>query len=148
MTTKGNASTEEAQIRQRLDSWARALRAKDLEGLMSHYTQDILVFDLAPPLQYQGAVAYRKNWADWFPSFQGPVGYEIRDLSVTTAGDVAFCRSLNRITGTRTSGETTDVWVRATVGFRKIGGEWMITHEHFSVPINMETFEGELDLKP
>jgi ketosteroid isomerase-like protein len=38
--------------------------------------------------------------------------------------------------------------VRATVGFRKIDGKWMIIHEHFSVPINMETFEGELDLKP
>jgi ketosteroid isomerase-like protein len=48
MTTKGSASTEEAQIRQRLESWARALRAKDLVRLMSHYTQDILVFDLAP----------------------------------------------------------------------------------------------------
>ena len=148
MTTKSSASTDEAQIRQRIESWTKALRAKDLDGLMSHYAQDILVFDLAPPLQYKGAAAYRKNWADWFPSFQGPVGYEIRDLSVTTGGDVAFCRSLNRITGTMTGGEKTNVWVRATVGFRKIGGKWMVTHEHFSVPINMETFEGELDLKP
>lgn len=148
MTTKSSASTDEAQIRQQIESWTKALRAKDLDGLMSHYAQDILVFDLAPPLQYKGAVAYRKNWADWFPSFQGAVGYEIHDLSVTTGGDVAFCRSLNRITGKRTSGENTDVWVRATVGFRKIGGKWMVTHEHFSVPINMETFEGALDLKP
>jgi len=148
VATKSSAATDEAQIRERIESWTTALRAKDLEGLMSHYAQDILVFDLAPPLQYKGAVAYRKNWADWFPSFQGPVGYEIRDLSITTGGDVAFCRSLNRITGTRTSGENTDVWVRATVGFRKIGNKWMITHEHFSVPINMENFEGALDLKP
>ncbi len=148
MATKSGAATDEAQIRQRIESWTTALRDKDLEGLMSHYTRDILVFDLAPPLQYKGAVAYRKNWADWFPSFQGPVGYEIRDLSITTGGEVAFCRSLNRITGRRTSGESSDVWVRATVGFRKIDGKWMIIHEHFSVPINMETFEGELDLKP
>ena len=148
MATKSSAATDEAQIRERIESWTTALRAKDLEGLMSHYAQDILVFDLAPPLQYKGAVAYRKNWADWFPSFQGPVGYEIRDLSITTGGDVAFCRSLNRISGARTSGENSDVWVRATVGFRKIGNKWMITHEHFSVPINMENFEGALDLKP
>jgi ketosteroid isomerase-like protein len=148
MATKSSAATDEAQIRERIESWTTALRAKDLDGLMAHYTQDILVFDLAPPLQYKGAVAYRKNWADWFPSFQGPVGYEIRDLSITTGGDVAFSSSLNRITGTRTSGENSDVWVRATVGFRKIGGKWMIAHEHFSVPINMENFEGVLDLKP
>ena len=148
MTTKSSAATDEAQIRERIDGWVKALRAKDLDGLMSHYAQDILVFDLAPPLQYEGAVAYRKNWADWFPSFQGPVGYEVRSLSITAGRDVAFSRSLNRITGTRTSGENSDVWLRATVGFRKTGGKWMVVHEHFSVPINMETFEGELDLKP
>jgi hypothetical protein len=67
MATKSSAAADEAQIRQRVESWTTALRAKDLEGLMSHYAQDILVFDLAPPLQYKGAVAYRKNWADWFP---------------------------------------------------------------------------------
>jgi ketosteroid isomerase-like protein len=149
MTPKSSASTDEAQIRQRLESWTKALRAKDLDGLMSHYAEEILVFDLAPPLQYKGAVAYRKNWADWFPSFQGSVGCEIRDLSVTTGGDVAFCHSLNRITGTRTNGENTDVWVRATVGFRKIGGKWMVTHEHFSVPFYMDgSGKAALDLKP
>jgi ketosteroid isomerase-like protein len=148
MTPSSNASTDEAQVRARMEAWATALRAKDLDGLMAHYAEDILVFDLAPPLQYEGKAAYRKNWGDWFPSFQGPVGYEIRGLSIATGGDLAFCRSLNRISGIRTSGEKTDVWVRATVGLRKIGGKWMVAHEHFSVPINMETFAAELELEP
>ncbi|MGH8788117.1 MAG: YybH family protein [Cupriavidus necator] len=142
-------STDEAQIRQRIEGWTKALRAKDLDELMSHYAADIVVFDVPPPLQYDGAAAYRKNWADWFASFRGPVvGYEIRDLSITAGDDVAFCRSLNRITGARTSGEDTDVWVRATVCFRKIGGTWLVTHEHLSVPINMQTYQAVLDLKP
>ena len=143
-----NAASEEAQIRQRVAGWAKALRTKDVDGLMSHYARDIVVFDLPPPLEFKGVVAYRKNWTDWFATFRGPIGYEIRDLNVTAGSDVAFCRSLNRITGTRTNGENSDVWVRATVGFRKVGGVWIITHEHFSVPINMETFQGVLDLKP
>ena len=149
MTTEMNTAKDEAQIRQRIESWTNALRTKDLDALMSHYAQDILVFDLAPPLHYKGTAAYRKNWADWFPSFQGPIGYEIRDLSITTSDNVAFCYSLNRISGMRTNGEQTDVWVRATVGFRKIGGRWMITHEHFSVPFYMEPpYKASLDLKP
>ena len=144
-----NTAKDEAQICQRLESWTKALCTKDLDALMGHYAQGILVFDLAPPLQYKGAAAYRKNWADWFPSFQGPIGYEIRDLSITTGDNVAFCYSLNRISGKRTNGEQTDVWVRATVGFRKIGGRWMITHEHFSVPFYMEPpYNASLDLKP
>jgi ketosteroid isomerase-like protein len=142
-----NQVREEAQIRQRVGSWAKVLRAKDVDGLLSHYAQEIVVFDLAPPLEFKGVVAYKKNWIEWFATFQGPVGYEIRDLNVTTAGDVEFCHSLNQITGTRTSGENSDAWVHATVGFRKIGGIWKITHEHFFVPFNMETLKAAIDLQ-
>jgi ketosteroid isomerase-like protein len=149
MTPKSSIASDEVEIRERIDQWAKALRAKDLDGLMSHYTRDILVFDLAPPLQYVGIDAYRKNFKEWFSSFQGPIGYEIRDLSITAGGDVAFCHSLNRISGTRTNGEETDVWVRATVGFRKIDGKWMVTHEHVSVPFYMDgSDKAALDLKP
>jgi uncharacterized protein (TIGR02246 family) len=149
MATEKNKAIDEAQIRQLIDNWAKALRAKDINGLMSHYTPDILVFDLAPPLQYAGADAYRKNFDEWFTSFQGPVGYEIRDLSITTGDDAAFSHSLNRISGTRTNGEETDVWVRATVCFRKVDGKWRVTHEHVSVPFYMEPpYKASLDLKP
>ena len=148
MVTERATTTDAAEIRQRLESWAAAVRAKDLDALMSHYLDDIVVFDLAPPLQYKGLAAYRKNWEDWFPSFEGAVGYQIHELKIHTTGDVAFCHSLNRLGGSRTSGENSDTWFRATVGLRKIRGMWMIAHEHFSVPINMETFNGVLDLKP
>jgi uncharacterized protein (TIGR02246 family) len=149
MATEKNKAIDEAQIRQLIDNWAKALRAKDINGLMSHYTPDILVFDLAPPLQYAGADAYRKNFDEWFTSFQGLVGYEIRDLSITTGDDAAFSHSLNRISGTRTNGEETDVWVRATVCFRKVDGKWRVTHEHVSVPFYMEPpYKASLDLKP
>jgi uncharacterized protein (TIGR02246 family) len=149
MKTENNKATDEAQIRDRLESWAKAVRAKDLEGVMSNYAPDNLLFDLAPPLQYRGADACRRNWAEWFPTFQGPIGYEISELRITSSDDVAFCDSLNHIHGTRTGGEHTDVWVRATVGLRKLDGRWMITHEHYSVPFYMEPpYKAALDLEP
>jgi ketosteroid isomerase-like protein len=147
MTATENSN--EAQVRERLDSWANAVRAKDIEAVMSHYAPDILLFDLAPPLQYSGADACLQNWASWFPTFQGRVGYEITELSIVASHDVAYSHSLNRICGTRTDGERTDVWVRATVGFRNITGRWMISHEHYSVPFYMEPpYKASLDLKP
>ena len=116
---------------------------------MSHFAADIVTFDLAPPLQCAGADALRQSLAAWFPTFRGPVGYEVRDLTITTDGDVAFCRSLNRISGTRTDGEKTDVWVRATVGLRRIDGRWQVTHEHSSVPFYMDgSYRAAVDLKP
>ena len=62
---------------------------------------------------------------------------------------MAFGHSLNRITGRRTSGEETDVWVRATVCFRKVDGRWLIAHEHVSVPFYMDgSFRAAVDLEP
>ena len=148
MVTRHGGSAE-TEIRRIIDDWVRAVHAKDVNGVMSHYASDILSFDLAPPLRYEGAEALRKSLAAWFLTFRGPVGYEIRDLRLTAGDEVAFCHSLNRINGARTTGEDTDVWVRATVGLRRTGGRWMITHEHVSVPFEMEPpFKASLDLKP
>jgi uncharacterized protein (TIGR02246 family) len=149
MKTEKDKVINETQIRQLIEDWAKAIRAKDTEALMSHYAPDILGFDLAPPLQYAGTDAYRKNAEQWFPTFRGPVGYEVHDLSIATGGNVAFGHSLNRIRGTRTNGEETDVWVRATVGFRKVHGQWRIVHEHVSVPFYMDgSYKAAVDLKP
>jgi hypothetical protein len=40
------------------------------------------------------------------------------------------------------------MWWRATVCYRKIDGKWMITHEHASVPFNVESGKASLDLTP
>lgn len=149
MKTESSKATVDAQIREQLEGWARAVCAKDVEGVMSHYAPDVRLFDLAPALQYAGADSCRKNWAEWFPSFHGPIRYELVELEVTSGEATAFSHSLNHIRGTRTDGEQTDVWVRATVGFRKRDGEWMITHEHYSAPFYMEPpYKASLDLKP
>jgi uncharacterized protein (TIGR02246 family) len=148
MTTQHSKASEEGQIRQLLDQWGKALRAKDLNTLMSYYAPDILMFDIVLPLYYQGVDAYRKNFAAWFASVQGPIDYETRDLRLTIGDEVAFCHSLNQVRSTRITGEATETWVRVTVGFRKMAGTWRITHEHVSVPCDMETSHASLDLTP
>jgi uncharacterized protein (TIGR02246 family) len=149
MTVKNSNATDQAQIRQLMDHWAEAVRSKDVDGLMSHYATDIVVFDLAPPLQYRGADECRENWEAWFPTFRGPIGYEVRALDIAASEDIAFCHSFNRITGTRTDNEKTDIWVRATVCCRKTDGKWKIVHEHQSVPFYMDgSYRAAVDLKP
>ncbi len=140
--------TDDTRIRDRIESWARALRAKDLPGVMSHYASDVVSFDLAPPLQHHRE-AVARGLTEWFPTWDGPIGYEITELAVTVGGDVAFTHSLNRLTGKRRDGEATDVWFRATVGLRKIDGEWRVVHEHASVPFYMDgSFRAAVDLRP
>jgi ketosteroid isomerase-like protein len=136
-------------IRQLVEDWATAIGAKDVDRAVSYYAPEAVSFDLAPPLQYSGADAIRQGLAQWFTTWVGPIDYEIRDLTITVGGDVAFSRSLNHMTGKRTDGTGTDVWVRATMGFRKVGTTWRIMHEHASVPLYMDGSErAALDLKP
>jgi uncharacterized protein (TIGR02246 family) len=141
-------ATDEADIRKRIDKLAEAIRAMDLEGVMSIYAPDIVSFDIVPPLQHVGAEAKRKNWVDAFATYQHPLGYEIRDLTITVGDDVAFGHSLNRISGTLKNGNRTDFWLRSTTCFRKIDGNWLIAHDQVSVPLDLESGRALLNLKP
>ena len=53
MPTTTTRAREDAQIRERMDAWAQALHAKDVNALMAHYAPDVVTFDLMP-LQTQG----------------------------------------------------------------------------------------------
>jgi PhnB protein len=145
--TEAIRANAEAGIRALIDDWAKAMRAKDADGVMSHYAADSVTFDLAPPLISTAADA--KGLQAWFATWRGPLGYEIRDLNVRAGEDVAFCHSLTRLSGTKTDGEEADVWFRLTLGFRKIGGEWRIAHHHESVPFYMDgSYRAAVDLEP
>jgi uncharacterized protein (TIGR02246 family) len=130
--------TDEADIRQRIEKYAAAIRAKDLERVMSIFAPDLVSFDLEAPLQHVGAEAKRRNWARAFAAYQDPLGYEIHDLTITLGDDVAFGHSLNRISGTLQNGNRAGYWVRWTPCFRKIDGNWLIAHDQVSVPLDFE----------
>ena len=141
--------TDEADIRQRIDELAGALHAMDLDALMSIYAPDVVSFDVEPPLQHVGAEAKRKNWERVFAAYQYPLGYEICGLAITAGDDVAYAHSLNRLSGTLRSGTTTTgFWVRATMCFQKINGDWFITHDQVSVPLDLASGTALLNLEP
>jgi uncharacterized protein (TIGR02246 family) len=139
-TVRTSAKQEEAQIQEHFASWARALHAKDVDTLMAHYAPDIVTFDLRPPTRV-GADAYRKNFEAWFAATRGPIEYEMRELQIATSDHVAFCHCLSHIKSTRANGDSADYWVRVTVGLQKKNGSWTITHEHVSMPFDMETMK-------
>ena len=139
---------DENEIRQRIDALVEAIRNTDLEGVKPIYAPDIVSFDVIPPLQHRGAEAQWKNWADVFAAYQPPLGYEVRDLTITVGGDVAFAHSLNRISGTLRNGRRSDYWVRWTPCFRKLDGEWRIVHHQASVPMDVESGQALRNLQP
>ncbi len=148
MTVEENKKNAAAEIIRVLEGGVEAVRARDIDGVMSIYAPELVAFDIVPPLRYVGADAYRKPWEEVFSSFQGPIGYEIHDLSITVGDNVAFTHSLNRVSGTMNTGHKTDLWVRCTACLRKINGKWLIMHTQVSVPVDLETGRAVLSLKP
>ena len=141
-------ATDEADIRELLDKMAKAIRAMDFEGLKACFAPDMVSFDLGgPPLQVVGADAKLKNWETAFTVFQSPLGYEIRDLTITVGDDVAFGHSFNRFSGRSENAGRTGPWVRYTAGFRKIDGRWFIAHDQVSVPLDLSG-KALLNLEP
>jgi ketosteroid isomerase-like protein len=140
--------TAESQIRSLIENRARAVRDKDLAGAISDHAPDILLFDAIPPLQYVGSDTAKERTEAWFSSYEGPIGFEIRDLQIAAGESVAFCHYLYHVTGTLKDGTQVDMWVRATNGFKKIDGAWKMTHEHNSVPFDAGSGQAALGLEP
>ena len=138
---------DEAQIRVLIETRADAIRMKNVQKTLSCFSPELVAFTLAPPLIDKLPLA--EGLESWFATWRGDIGNEIRDLQVIAGGNVAYGHCLARLFGTKTDGETSDIWFRETLGFRKLNGQWLITHSHESVPFYMDGSDrAAIDLRP
>lgn len=93
------------------------------------------MFDFPSPI-VRGLDAYDRTWDFFFASPKGPISFVPRDVEVTAGNDVGFASCLVHCDGTSAG----SVDFRLTVGLRSIDGEWVVTHEHHSVPTVEERF--------
>jgi uncharacterized protein (TIGR02246 family) len=148
-TSGGNK--DEQEIRALYDRWAAAFRAKDVDTIMRNYAagQELFVFDVTPPRQHVGFDDYKKDYQDFFAAFPGPVDrLEIQELSIVTDGKLAYSHCVEPVTVTAKDGSKFSIKLRITDGLRKINGKWLITQEHVSVPVDLETGKADLASKP
>jgi uncharacterized protein (TIGR02246 family) len=141
-------ATAEAEIRELMDDWIAAVRAQDVDRIVSHYARDIIAFDAVSQLQFKGVDAYKEHWKKCLALCPGPMIFEIHDVNILASDDVAFCHCLNRCGAAGENGEEKASWMRGTIGYRKTNGKWLIVHEHWSAPFNIESGKALFDLQP
>jgi ketosteroid isomerase-like protein len=134
-------------IRAVIDAIIKAVRTNDVEGFLRQCAPEIVVFDLLPPLEQKGWDAVRHSWHLAMGSFEGPIEYDVDHLDISVSGDIAVSRSLAQFGGTTKDGARIMNRLRSTLGFRKIGGQWKVIHEHVSVPFDMKTGQALLELE-
>jgi uncharacterized protein (TIGR02246 family) len=127
---------EEAVIRRLIEQWASAVRAKDLGGVVAHHTDDVLMFDVPPPVAVRGISAYRQTWPSFFEALTaGEAAFDIVELNVTAGDTVAFATALLRCGRKEELAKDDRPQLRLTIGLRKDEGTWSIAHEHHSFPL-------------
>lgn len=134
MNEQSNASDNGGEVRALVENWASAVRSKDYDGVLRHHADDVLMFDVPPPLHSNGLAAYRRTWDLFFASSRDPVAFDLTDTTVTAGSDVAFVTAIVRCSETDSHGAHPELKVRLTIGLRKVDGEWKIVHEHHSIP--------------
>jgi len=128
--------TAESRIKAVIGAWADAVRRHDLSGILAHHEQDIVMFDVPPPLQSRGMDEYKKTWDLFFRYHKPSQAFDIEELAITAGEDVAFAVAIVRCGSGTFSGppEEGGFLFRLTLGLRNINGDWRIAHEHHSVP--------------
>ncbi len=92
------------------------------------------MYDVPEPFQSVGLDAYRKTWDTFFLWAQNFAVFDIKDMHIIAGEDVAFCYAAMQCAGSFKNGEKEFLNFRLTVGLKKINDQWMILHEHHSIP--------------
>jgi len=127
---------DETHIRALIESWARAVHNGDLEGVLTDHADDIVMFDVPPPIDgVRGIAAYRETWPPFFKWQEQGASFEIVSLDVAAGEDVAFAYALLRCGTQEELSRDPEIRLRLTTGLRKERGRWLVTHEHHSFPL-------------
>ncbi|GIE29416.1 hypothetical protein Ait01nite_024610 [Actinoplanes italicus] len=138
------------EIREVIERKAALLETGDAKAILSYYAPGFVEFNLAPPLRQPAESQNPAALETWMANFEAPPRREVTQLEITTDGDVAFATSIDSLSAVpRGADEGFTLWFRVTLGLRRIDGRWLVTHEHESVPFEMDgSFRASTDLTP
>ena len=69
----------EVQIKKLIEDWAEAVRQRDIEKILAHHSEEVVMYDVPKPFQSVGIDAYRKTW-DTFFNFTKPGVFDMKTL--------------------------------------------------------------------
>jgi ketosteroid isomerase-like protein len=146
LSVNAHASTKDEKAIKDVEH--KMIATTNTDDLMKYYDQnDVNVYDLAGPLQYQGNAAVRGDFDNVFASFAGAKGNFV-ELVVVTDGKMGMARSIQHFAWTDKAGKPQEVTVRVTDVFHKVDGQWKVIHTHISAPMDPKTGLTQTNLKP
>ena len=138
----------EQELQELLDERVRAVKTKDVSEIRARPADDVITFDVLPPLNSSGNAGAIEHMQNWFDGYDGPIDFSVDDVNIDAEENLGFCSFLYHVGGTLKTGSSVDMWVRATLCCRKINGNWRIIHDHESVPFDPTTGQAQISPPP
>lgn len=139
--------SNQEQIEGLIRGQEQAVQQKNIDGAMAHYSQDVVSFDVVNTLQKVGMPACRERLESWLSQFPETFSYAIETLSVVANDELGFGYAFNHVKGALANGDEIDMRWRSTVCLRKQSGQWLIIHEHSSVPFDAQSGQAFIQLE-
>jgi ketosteroid isomerase-like protein len=119
-----------------------------VDELMACYdtSEDLVVYDVSTPREFDGPTAVRADFQNFFDAFKNPK-IEFINLHVTTDGRLGVAESVQHMTATDKSGKPLDFIFRVTDVWRKEKGAWKIIHTHLSFPADLASGKADMQAK-
>ena len=135
-----------------LENYKTAIHEKDVEKFISMYAPEMHIYDCWGNWESKGISSWKENVVDWFNGLSEDdvlLKVDFNDIAVEENLNLAFIHCAVTFAAHQVeSGEKLrQMTNRFTFGLKKVNESWVITHEHSSLPINMETGMGIFNLK-
>lgn len=127
-----------AELRALFATWFDASTRKDVDAQMEPIADDIVSYEHDTPQEYRGVEAVRAVCQAGMEYQTGDFRWDIPDLQIRIAGDVAVTWGLNRMRNVASDGSVRVDWSRGTRIFERRDGRWQMIHQHVSFPVDSE----------
>lgn len=137
-------TNDEQAIRALIENWVAAIDRGDLDGVLAHHAEDIVMFDVPPPERgARGLNEYRDTWPDFFAWINSGAVFEIDELDVIAGSEVAYAIALLKCGQPEELAASPEKRLRLTLGLVKRSGTWLVQHEHHSFTLEPDPYQGE-----
>lgn len=130
-----------------LEKYKRAIFERDMESFLTIYDENVHIYDCWAKWESKGISLWRENVVNWFNGMREEgelLKVDVRDVTLEENTNLAFvhCAITFAAYNEKSEEKLRQITNRFTFGLKKVNGFWLITHEHSSLPIDMETGRG------
>jgi uncharacterized protein (TIGR02246 family) len=125
-----------------LATYVAAARDRNIADMVGLYHDDALLYDMWGEWQKRGIAEVQAMVSAWFGGVAAgeTVVVTFSEVETATSGDLATATGYVAFSATDEGGKQLRAMdTRFTFIARQHGGEWKITHQHFSAPVNPQS---------